>query len=77
MPTTPAPPRSCARWPVLGRDLGMHVVAEGVETAGAWSHLANAGCTVAQGYLLSRALPAAGLEAWLRSRDGDELATAA
>ena len=62
---------------LLGRDLRMTVVAEGVETAGAWSHLADAGCTVAQGYLLSRALPAAGLEAWLRSRDGGELPAAA
>jgi len=62
---------------LLGRDLEMTVVAEGVETTGAWSHLADAGCTVAQGYLLSRALPAAGLEAWLRARDADELAAAA
>jgi EAL domain-containing protein (putative c-di-GMP-specific phosphodiesterase class I) len=42
-----------------------------------WSHLAEAGCTVAQGYLLSRALPAADLEAWLNGRDGDELPVAA
>jgi diguanylate cyclase (GGDEF)-like protein len=62
---------------LLGRDLRMTVVAEGVETVPTWSHLAEAGCTVAQGYLLSRALPAADLEAWLNGRDGDELPVAA
>jgi predicted signal transduction protein with EAL and GGDEF domain len=43
----------------LGRNLGLTVVAEGVETEGVWHDLAARGCDVAQGYLLSRPLPAA------------------
>jgi diguanylate cyclase (GGDEF)-like protein len=50
---------------LLGRDLGLGVVAEGVETPRAWGHLVASGCTVAQGYLLARPLPAAELEDWL------------
>jgi diguanylate cyclase (GGDEF)-like protein len=50
---------------LLGRDLGLGVVAEGVETPRAWGHLVASGCTVAQGYLLARPLPAAELETWL------------
>ena len=42
----------------LGRNLGLRVVAEGVETAEAWDLLAALGCDVAQGYHLSRPLPA-------------------
>jgi diguanylate cyclase (GGDEF)-like protein len=54
---------------LLGRDLGVSVVAEGVETARAWGQLIAAGCTTAQGYLLTPPLPAAELEAWLAARD--------
>jgi diguanylate cyclase (GGDEF)-like protein len=42
----------------LGRSFGLRVVAEGVEDADAWRALAAAGCTLAQGYHLSRPLPA-------------------
>jgi diguanylate cyclase (GGDEF)-like protein len=55
----------------LGRNLGLRVVAEGVETAEAWRQLASLGCDVAQGYYLSRPVPAAELASWLRaSREG-------
>ncbi len=50
----------------LGRNLGLRVVAEGVETTEAWRQLAALGCDVAQGYYLSRPVPAAELVAWLR-----------
>jgi diguanylate cyclase (GGDEF)-like protein/PAS domain S-box-containing protein len=50
----------------LGRNLGLEVVAEGVETAECWEELTSLGCTAAQGYYLSRPLPAAELSAWLR-----------
>jgi diguanylate cyclase (GGDEF)-like protein len=50
---------------LLGRDLGLSVVAEGVETPRAWGHLVASGCTTAQGYLLAPPLPAAELEDWL------------
>jgi diguanylate cyclase (GGDEF)-like protein/PAS domain S-box-containing protein len=52
----------------LARNLGLHVVAEGVETEEAWNELTNLGCTLAQGYYLSRPVPAAQLTEWLRSR---------
>jgi diguanylate cyclase (GGDEF)-like protein len=38
----------------LGRNLGLEVVAEGVETAEAWEELRRLGCDVAQGYFFAR-----------------------
>jgi diguanylate cyclase (GGDEF)-like protein len=49
----------------LGRNLGLRVVAEGVEDDGAWRELANLGCDVIQGYVLTRPLAPADLETWL------------
>lgn len=49
----------------LARDLGMTVVAEGVETTSQRDFLAARGCHVLQGYLISRPLPASALEDWL------------
>lgn len=49
----------------LAHDLGMRVVAEGVETHDASAELAELGCDVAQGYLYSRAIPAADVPALL------------
>ena len=54
----------------LGRNLGLRVVAEGVETQRAWNHLVSLGCDVAQGYFLSRPVPAEQLTQWLRERAG-------
>ncbi len=48
--------------------LGLHVVAEGVETQHHWNALATLGCHTAQGYLLSRPLPASRLTIWLHQR---------
>ena len=45
--------------------LGLTTVAEGVECAQAWEQLVRLGCDVAQGYYISRPLPADELEAWL------------
>ena len=47
----------------------MLVVAEGVETAEVLERLADYGCDVAQGFLISRPVPAAQLVTWLRARD--------
>jgi diguanylate cyclase (GGDEF)-like protein len=60
----------------LGRNLGLEVVAEGVESAAIWDELGRLGCDVAQGYYLTRPVPADELETWLRDRAGgfDELA---
>ena len=52
----------------LGRNLGLQVVAEGVETERAWEELNELGCTLAQGYYLTRPVPAAELTEWLRRR---------
>ena len=52
----------------LARALGMTAVAEGIEDAETWECLRELGCPLAQGYHLSRPLPADALIAWLRSR---------
>ena len=49
----------------LGRSLGLEIVAEGVETHETWDALRLHGCTLAQGYLISRPLPADELTALL------------
>ena len=54
----------------LGRNLGLDVVAEGVESKQVWDRLKVLGCTAAQGYHLSRAVPAPELRTWLRQRRG-------
>jgi EAL domain-containing protein (putative c-di-GMP-specific phosphodiesterase class I) len=52
----------------LGRNLGLEVVAEGVETIEHWECLRELGCNIAQGYYLSRPVPADELSDWLRTR---------
>ena len=41
----------------LARNLGLEVVAEGVDSEVAWEHLATLGCHYGQGYYLSRPIP--------------------
>jgi diguanylate cyclase (GGDEF)-like protein len=45
----------------LAHNLGLRVVAEGVESPDAWLRLATLGCDLAQGFHLARPLPAAAL----------------
>jgi diguanylate cyclase (GGDEF)-like protein/PAS domain S-box-containing protein len=52
----------------LGRNLGLDVVAEGVESEEVWDRLRALGCTAAQGYYLSRPVPAPELRSWLQTR---------
>jgi diguanylate cyclase len=55
----------------LARSLRLRVVAEGVEDDATWRLLADQGCDAIQGYVLSRPLPAAQIDAWLaQRRDG-------
>jgi len=49
----------------LARNLGLIVVAEGVESEEAWGRLASFGCDLAQGYYLSRPVPPDVLTEWL------------
>jgi len=51
----------------LGHNLGLVVVAEGVEDEGAWAHVRALGGDVAQGYYMSRPLPLPSLDHWLES----------
>jgi EAL domain-containing protein (putative c-di-GMP-specific phosphodiesterase class I)/ActR/RegA family two-component response regulator len=51
----------------IGHELGMRVVAEGVETMEQFEFLRAQGCDVAQGYLFSRPLPATQLVEWLQT----------
>jgi diguanylate cyclase (GGDEF)-like protein len=51
----------------LARNLGLDVVAEGVEDRTALALLREMGCTIVQGYLLSRPLPASELVPRLRA----------
>jgi len=49
----------------LGHNLGLGVVAEGVETEPLWNSLQHLGCDTAQGYFVSHPVPAESLPAWL------------
>jgi EAL domain-containing protein (putative c-di-GMP-specific phosphodiesterase class I) len=51
----------------LGRELGLHVVAEGVETCEQSAFLVRRGCNVQQGYLFSRPVAAAAFQQLLRA----------
>jgi diguanylate cyclase (GGDEF)-like protein/PAS domain S-box-containing protein len=57
----------------LARAIGIGAVAEGVETAGQLARLTNMGCPLAQGYYLSRPLPAAEFTTLLRRQQDPEL----
>jgi diguanylate cyclase (GGDEF)-like protein len=52
----------------LAHNLGLRVVAEGVESEDAWRHLEALGCDYAQGYFLSRPLPADACTRLIRER---------
>ena len=52
----------------MAHSLGMHVVAEGVEDQATWDLLETLRCDIAQGYYLSRPIPAQDLECWLGER---------
>lgn len=53
----------------LAHSLGLRMVAEGVENSIAYADLSGYGCDVAQGFYMSRPIPAAELDEWLARRE--------
>jgi len=53
---------------MLAHDLGLSVVAEGVESREAQARMAALGCEYVQGYVISRPLPAHETIPWIRNR---------
>jgi EAL domain-containing protein (putative c-di-GMP-specific phosphodiesterase class I)/ActR/RegA family two-component response regulator len=51
----------------LGEQLGMEVVAEGVEDLEDWQLVQRTGCDLAQGYFIARPMPAADIAGWIAS----------
>lgn len=51
----------------LARQLGMEIVAEGVEDRDDWDYLRQTGCDLAQGYFIAKPMPAAELPAWMEA----------
>lgn len=52
----------------LAHNLGLTVVAEGVETEAMWNALSGLDCDVAQGYFVAHPMPAPDFERWLANR---------
>jgi len=52
----------------LAHELGLRLVAEGIETPAVAAALAALGCDIGQGYHIARPMPAEDLPAWLRDR---------
>ena len=50
----------------LGHNLGLKVIAEGVESQESWDRLKEMGCDSAQGYFMSRPIPADQFMKWIK-----------
>ena len=55
----------------LGHNLGLNVVAEGVEDEKTYLALKDMGCDIQQGYFISRPAPAEDFMDWIQKRDND------
>ncbi|MGH8809389.1 MAG: EAL domain-containing protein, partial [Noviherbaspirillum sp.] len=51
----------------LGHNMGLKVVAEGIENEAVWELLAKMGCDQGQGYFISKPMPAEQLLGWLQN----------
>lgn len=56
---------------LLGHELNMLVVAEGVEYEADFVLLEQMGCDIAQGYYIARPMPSENLLAWVKARESD------
>lgn len=54
----------------MAHSLGLRIVAEGVESARTYSQLSQMGCDEAQGYFMSKPVPASELDRWLAQWPG-------
>jgi diguanylate cyclase (GGDEF)-like protein len=52
----------------LGHNLGLRVVAEGVEDAATWQELQKLGCDNVQGFYLGKPMPPTDMETWLSTQ---------
>jgi diguanylate cyclase (GGDEF)-like protein len=52
---------------LMGTNLGLDLVAEGIETTDQWEHLKQVGCPHGQGYLFSRPVPGEETDDYLRA----------
>jgi EAL domain-containing protein (putative c-di-GMP-specific phosphodiesterase class I) len=55
----------------LAHSMGLRVVAEGVENSNLWRSLGALGCDFAQGYFISKPMPASEVAGWVRSVNAD------
>jgi len=53
----------------LAHELGLSVVAEGIEDQGAYNVLRSLGCEYAQGFFMAKPMPAEAFEAWIADSD--------
>lgn len=65
----------CSATIVLGHNLGLDLVAEGVETEAQRDHLARLGCDVLQGFLYSKPIPADQIVEFIRNWSAQNLPT--
>ncbi len=56
----------------LAHNMGMTVVAEGIESQEVWEKLLDLGCDLGQGYLMCHPCPASDLEQWFQHSDWNE-----
>ena len=55
----------CAASLLLARELGLNVVAEGIEDEEDWNYIRSAGAAIGQGYFIARPMPPEQLPLWL------------
>jgi diguanylate cyclase (GGDEF)-like protein len=61
----------------VGHDLGMQIVAEGIEQPRQLAELREMGCGYGQGYLVARPMAATGVEALIRTGPGEQVKSSA
>lgn len=51
----------------LGHNLGLKVIAEGIEDVRAWDMMRDKGCDFAQGFFMGHPMPSSEIDAWIES----------